>query len=143
MKENGATYIKEVFNAMSPQRSFLRNPISTFCVPGSHEIFPSVFSMFTKKYHVINKYNQWASSDEREREREEWGASADKWDMNENASPFAWWFQVLESLHVSEYVYWFNVWKFESVSLFWLLRSLPWIINRSIWIKLPSWSSLI
>ena len=69
LKENGTTYIKEVFNGMSPQRSFLRNPISTFCVPGSHEIFPSVFSMFTKKYHVINKYNQWASSDERERER--------------------------------------------------------------------------
>ena len=35
--------------------------------------------------------------------------SADEWDLSENASPFARWFQMLESLHIAETDYWFNV----------------------------------
>ena len=54
----------------------------------------------------------------KEREREEWETSADKWDMSENASLFAWRFQVIDSLYISEYASWFNVWSFESIFFF-------------------------
>ena len=54
---------------------------------------------------------RWVKTNERQVQmsEEEWEASADEWDKNENASPFARWFQMLESLHIAEHAYWFDV----------------------------------
>ena len=53
---------------------------------------------------------RWVKTNERQVQtsEEEWETSADEWDKNENASPFARWFQMLESLHI-KHAYWFDV----------------------------------
>ena len=87
------------------------------------EHFYSCFSPFLTSYVppaemvITNITDEWLDECRRMRDEcrrvktseDELETSAGEWDTNENASPFARRFQMLESLHIAEHAYWFNV----------------------------------